>query len=195
MKKLIGYVAVLAMLTSCASQKMMSIYQTSGVEIAQNSSGVDILNKYNTSRPITVFHSSLSLCIAQELDNSPVVLTSENYFGSPWWSYYNIPNQQSITVSGGDTIKLVEGNHVVAEAVTDYLHRTKYFVNYTLTTTRHQNNIDYLFSNIKQAQQYTGSVVNDGFENVKTLESAHPNLVIEALNKEVDKIQECLLRQ
>jgi hypothetical protein len=194
MRKLIGYLAVLTILTSCTSQKMLSIYQTSGVEIAQNSSGADILNKYNTSRPITALHSSLSLCIAQELDNGPVVLASENYSGSLWWPYYNVPSQQAITVSGGDTIKLVEGNHVVANAVTDYLYHTKYFISYILTATRHQNNIHYLFSNIKQAHQYTGSVVNDGFENVKTLESAHPNLVIDALNKEADKIQECLLR-
>lgn len=195
MKKLIGIVTIFTMLTGCTSQKMMSIYQTQGVEIGQNSSGIDIVNKYTTSRPITALHSSLALCIAQELDNSPVVLTSDNYFGSRWWSYYNMPiQQQAVTVSGGDTIKLVEGNSVVANAVTDYEYYTKYFVSYTLTTTRNQNDIRYLFSNIKQAQQFTGSVANDGFENVKTLESAHPNLVIDALNKEVDKIQACLLR-
>ncbi|MWP45878.1 hypothetical protein [Gilliamella sp. Pas-s27] len=195
MKKLIGYCAVLTILTGCTSQKMESIYQTEGVEITKNSSNIDILNKYNTSRPITTLHSSLSLCIAQELDNSPVVLSSENALGSQWWPYWNRPNQQTITVNGGDTIKLVEGNHVVANAVVDYQYHAKYFVSYTLTATRNQRDIRYLFSNIKQAQQYTGSVANDGFENVKTLERSHPNLVIESLNKEVDKIQECLLRQ
>ncbi|OCG23950.1 hypothetical protein A9G11_04800 [Gilliamella sp. wkB108] len=194
MRKLIGLFVAFTVLTGCVSQKMVSIYQTEGVEIVQNSSGVDILNKYSTSRSIKALHSSLSLCIAQELDNSPVVLTSENYFGSRWWSYYTMPNQQAITVNGGETIKLVEGNNVVANAVTDYQNYSKYFVSYTLTATRNQDNIRYLFSNIKQAQQYTGSVVNDGFENVKTLESAHPNLVIDTLNKEVDKIQACLLR-
>ncbi|OCG07558.1 hypothetical protein A9G13_04810 [Gilliamella sp. wkB178] len=194
MRKFIGLALVFTVLTGCVSQKMASIYQMEGVEITQNSSGTDILNKYSTSRAITTLHSSLSLCIAQELDNSPVVLTSENYFGSRWWSYYNMPSQQAITVSGGETIKLVEGNNVVANAVTDYQNYSKYFISYTLTATRNQNDIRYLFSNIKQAQQYTGSVVNDGFENVKTLQSAHPNLVIDALNKEVDKIQACLLR-
>ncbi|NUF27695.1 hypothetical protein GA0061081_101337 [Gilliamella bombicola] len=195
MKKLIGYFAVLTILTSCASQKMMSIYHTEGVEITKDSSGIDILNKFSTSRPITILHSSLSLCIAQELDNSPVVLSSENYLGAQWWPYWNMPTQQAITVNGGDTIKLVEGNHVVANAIVDYQYHAKYFVSYTLTATRNQHDISYLFSNIKQAQQYTGSVVNDGFENVKTLERYHPNLVIEALNNEVSKIQECLLRQ
>ncbi|MWN06596.1 hypothetical protein [Gilliamella sp. Pas-s95] len=195
MKKLIGYFAVLTILTSCTSQKMMSIYHTEGVEITKDSSGVDILNKYSTLRPVTTLHSSLSLCIAQELDNSPVVLSSENYLGSQRWPYWNMPNQQAITVNGGDTIKLVEGNHVVANAVVDYQYHAKYFISYTLTATRNQHDIGYLFSNIKQAQQYTGSVVNDGFENVKTLERYHPNLVIEALNNEVSKIQECLLRQ
>lgn len=122
------------------------------------------------------------------------MLTNESYFGSPWWYSYNIPNQQSITINGGQTIKLVEGNHVVANAVTDYQYNAKYFVSYTLTATHHQNNIDYLFSNIKQAQQYTGSTVNDGFENVKTLQRSHPDLVIDALNKEINKIQTCLLK-
>ncbi|MCT6884555.1 MAG: hypothetical protein M3Z47_01140, partial [Gilliamella apis] len=153
-----------------------------------------IINKYSTSRPITVLHSSLSVCIAQELDNSPVVLNSDNYLGSAWWPYYNMPTQQAITINGGDTIKLVEGNNIVANALTDYQSQTKYFISYTLTTTRKAKNIHYLFSNIKQAQQYTGSIANDGFQNVKTLERSHPDLVIDALNKEVDKIQACLLR-
>ena len=194
MRKLIGFTVLVMLLTGCASQKMQSIYQTQGVEIAQNSSGIDIINKYSTSRPITVLHSSLSVCIAQELDNSPVVLNSDNYLGSAWWPYYNMPTQQAITINGGDTIKLVEGNNIVANAVTDYQSQSKYFISYTLTTTRNAKNIHYLFSNIKQAQQYTGSIANDGFQNVKTLERSHPDLVIDALNKEVDKIQACLLR-
>lgn len=194
MRKLIGFTVLVTLLTGCASHKMQSIYQTQGVEIAQNPAGVDIINKYSTSRPITVLHSSLSVCIAQELDNSPVVLNSDNYFGSAWWPYYNMPTQQAITINGGDTIKLVEGNNIVANAVTDYQSQTKYFISYTLTTTRKAKNIHYLFSNIKQAQQYTGSIANDGFQNVKTLERSHPDLVIDALNKEVDKIQSCLLR-
>ena len=193
MRKLIGFTVLVALLTGCSSQKMLSIYQTEGVEITQNTSGVDIINKYSTSQPITVLHSSLSLCIAQELDNSPVVLNRENYLSSAWWPYYNIPTQQAITINGGDTIKLVEGNNVVANAVTNYQSQSKYFVSYTLTATRNAKNIRYLFSNIKQAQQYTGSIGNEGFENVKTLERAHPDLVIDALNKEVDKIQACLL--
>lgn len=194
MRKLIGFTVLVMLLTGCASHKMQSIYQTSGVEIAQNPVGVDIINKYSTSRPITVLHSSLSVCIAQELDNSPVVLNSDNYLGSAWWPYYNMPTQQAITINGGDTIKLVEGNNIVANALTDYQSQTKYFISYTLTTTRKAKNIHYLFSNIKQAQQYTGSIANDGFQNVKTLERSHPDLVIDALNKEVDKIQACLLR-
>ncbi|OCG02607.1 hypothetical protein [Gilliamella apis] len=194
MRKLIGFTVLVMLLTGCASHKMQSIYQTPGVEIAQNPVGVDIINKYSTSRPITVLHSSLSVCIAQELDNSPVVLNSDNYLGSAWWPYYNMPTQQAITINGGDTIKLVEGNNIVANALTDYQSQTKYFINYTLTTTRKAKNIHYLFSNIKQAQQYTGSIANDGFQNVKTLERSHPDLVIDALNKEVDKIQACLLR-
>lgn len=194
MRKLIGFTVLVTLLTSCASHKMLSIYQTQGVEIAQNSSGEDIINKYSTSRPITLLRSSLSLCIAQELDNSPVVLNSENYLGSTWWPYYNMPTQQAITINGGETIKLVEGNNIVANAVTSYQSQSKYFVSYTLTTTRNANNIRYLFSNIKQAQQNTGSFSNEGFENVKTIERAHPDLVIEALNNEVDKIQACLLR-
>ncbi|MCX8616951.1 hypothetical protein J3U42_00895 [Gilliamella sp. B2923] len=193
MRKLIGFTVLVALLTGCSSQKMLSIYQTEGVEITQNTSGVDIINKYSTSQPITVLHSSLSLCIAQELDNSPVVLNRENYLSSAWWPYYNMPTQQAITINGGDTIKLVEGNNVVANAVTNYQSQSKYFVSYTLTATRNAKNIRYLFSNIKQAQQYTGSIGNEGFENVKTLERAHPDLVIDALNKEVDKIQACLL--
>lgn len=195
MKKLIGIFTIFTMLTGCASQKMMAIYQTKGVEIGQNSSGIDILYKYSTSRPITILRSSLSLCIAQELDNSPVVLTNENNYGSHWWASYNMTSHQSITVNGGETIKLVEGNNVVANAITNYQYNSKYFVSYTLTTTRNKNDINYLFRNIKQAQQYTGSLVNNGFENIKTVERAHPDLVIEALNKEVDKIQECLMRQ
>lgn len=191
MRKLIGFTVLVALLTGCSSQKMLSIYQTEGVEITQNTSGVDIINKYSTSQPITVLYSSLSLCIAQELDNSPVVLNSENYLSSAWWPYYNMPSQQAITINGGDTIKLVEGNNIVANAVTNY--QSQYFVSYTLTATRNAKNIRYLFSNIKQAQQYTGSIGNEGFENVKTLERAHPDLVIDALNKEVDKIQACLL--
>ena len=194
MRKLIGFTVLVMLLTGCASHKMQSIYQTPGVEIAQNPVGVDIINKYSTSRPITVLHSSLSVCIAQELDNSPVVLNSDNYLGSAWWPYYNLPTQQAITINGGDTIKLVEGNNIVANALTDYQSQTKYFISYTLTTTRKAKNIHYLFSNIKQAQQYTGSIANDGFQNVKTLERSHPDLVIDALNKEVDKIQACLLR-
>ncbi len=194
MRKLIGFTVLVMLLTGCASQKMQSIYQAQGVEIAQNADGVDIINKYSTSRPITVLHSSLSVCIAQELDNSPVVLNSDNYLGSAWWPYYNMPTQQAITINGGDTIKLVEGNNIVANAVTDYQSQSKYFISYTLTTTRNAKNIHYLFSNIKQAQQYTGSIANDGFQNVKTLERSHPDLVIDALNKEVDKIQACLLR-
>lgn len=193
MRKLIGFTVLVALLTGCSSQKMLSIYQTEGVEITQNTSGVDIINKYSTSQPITVLHSSLSLCIAQELDNSPVVLNRENYLSSAWWPYYNMPSQQAITINGGDTIKLVEGNNIVANAVTNYQSQSKYFVSYTLTATRSAKNIRYLFSNIKQAQQYTGSIGNEGFENVKTLERAHPDLVIDALNKEVDKIQACLL--
>ncbi|MCX8600421.1 MULTISPECIES: hypothetical protein [unclassified Gilliamella] len=193
MRKLIGFTVLVALLTGCSSQKMLSIYQIEGVEITQNTSGVDIINKYSTSQPITVLHSSLSLCIAQELDNSPVVLNRENYLSSAWWPYYNMPTQQAITINGGDTIKLVEGNNVVANAVTNYQSQSKYFVSYTLTATRNAKNIRYLFSNIKQAQQYTGSIGNEGFENVKTLERAHPDLVIDALNKEVDKIQACLL--
>ncbi|PXY91205.1 hypothetical protein [Gilliamella apis] len=194
MRKLIGFTVLVMLLTGCASQKMQSIYQAQGVEIAQNADGVDIINKYSISRPITVLHSSLSVCIAQELDNSPVVLNSDNYLGSAWWPYYNMPTQQAITINGGDTIKLVEGNNIVANAVTDYQSQSKYFISYTLTTTRNAKNIHYLFSNIKQAQQYTGSIANDGFQNVKTLERSHPDLVIDALNKEVDKIQACLLR-
>ncbi|MBI0154229.1 MULTISPECIES: hypothetical protein [Gilliamella] len=194
MRKLIGFTVLVMLLTGCASHKMQSIYQTPGVEITQNPVGVDIINKYSTSRPITVLHSSLSVCIAQELDNSPVVLNSDNYLGSAWWPYYNMPTQQAITINGGDTIKLVEGNNIVANALTDYQSQTKYFISYTLTTTRKAKNIHYLFSNIKQAQQYTGSIANDGFQNVKTLERSHPDLVIDALNKEVDKIQACLLR-
>lgn len=193
MRKLIGFTVLVVLLTGCSSQKMLSIYQTEGVEITQNTSGVDIINKYSTSQPITVLHSSLSLCIAQELDNSPVVLNRENYLSSAWWPYYNMPSQQAITINGGDTIKLVEGNNIVANAVTNYQSQSKYFVSYTLTATRNAKNIHYLFSNIKQAQQYTGSIGNEGFENVKTLERAHPDLVIDALNKEVDKIQACLL--
>ncbi|QYN42673.1 hypothetical protein [Gilliamella sp. ESL0443] len=191
MRKLIGFTVLVALLTGCSSQKMLSIYQTEGVEITQNTSGEDIINKYITSRPI--LYSSLSLCIAQELDNSPVVLNRENYLSSAWWPYYNMPSQQAITINGGDTIKLVEGNNIVANAVTNYQSQSKYFVSYTLTATRNAKNIRYLFSNIKQAQQYTGSIGNEGFENVKTLERAHPDLVIDALNKEVDKIQACLL--
>ena len=191
MRKLIGFTVLVALLTGCSSQKMLSIYQTEGVEITQNTFGEDIINKYSTSRPI--LHSSLSLCIAQELDNSPVVLNRENYLSSAWWPYYNMPSQQAITINGGDTIKLVEGNNIVANAVTNYQSQSKYFVSYTLTATRNAKNIRYLFSNIKQAQQYTGSIGNEGFENVKTLERAHPDLVIDALNKEVDKIQACLL--
>ena len=194
MRKLIGFTVLVMLLTGCASHKMQSIYQTPGVEITQNPVGVDIINKYSTSRPITVLHSSLSVCIAQELDNSPVVLNSDNYLGSAWWPYYNMPTQQAITINGGETIKLVEGNNIVANALTDYQSQTKYFISYTLTTTRKAKNIHYLFSNIKQAQQYTGSIANDGFQNVKTLERSHPDLVIDALNKEVDKIQACLLR-
>ena len=194
MRKLIGFTVLVMLLTGCASHKMQSIYQTPGVEITQNPVGVDIINKYSKSRPITVLHSSLSVCIAQELDNSPVVLNSDNYLGSAWWPYYNMPTQQAITINGGDTIKLVEGNNIVANALTDYQSQTKYFISYTLTTTRKAKNIHYLFSNIKQAQQYTGSITNDGFQNVKTLERSHPDLVIDALNKEVDKIQACLLR-
>ncbi|OCG06812.1 hypothetical protein A9G15_09895 [Gilliamella apis] len=194
MRKLIGFTVLVMLLTGCASHKMQSIYQTPGVEITQNPVGVDIINKYSTSRPITVLHSSLSVCIAQELDNSPVVLNSDNYLGSAWWPYYNMPTQQAITINGGDTIKLVEGNNIVANALTDYQSQTKYFISYTLTTTRKAKNIHYLFSNIKQAQQYTDSIANDGFQNVKTLERSHPDLVIDALNKEVDKIQACLLR-
>ena len=194
MRKLIGFTVLVMLLTGCASQKMQSIYQAQGVEIAQNADGVDIINKYSISRPITILHSSLSVCIAQELDNSPVVLNSDNYLGSAWWPYYNMPTQQAITINGGDTIKLVEGNNIVANAVTDYQSQSKYFISYTLTTTRNAKNIHYLFSNIKQAQQYTGSIANDGFQNVKTLERSHPDLVIDALNKEVDKIQACLLR-
>lgn len=191
MRKLIGFTVLVALLTGCSSQKMLSIYQTEGVEITQNTFGEDIINKYSTSRPI--LHSSLSLSIAQELDNRPVVLNRENYLSSAWWPYYNMPSQQAITINGGDTIKLVEGNNVVANAVTNYQLQSKYFVSYTLTATRNAKNIRYLFSNIKQAQQYTGSIGNEGFENVKTLERAHPDLVIDALNKEVDKIQACLL--
>ncbi|MBI0005596.1 hypothetical protein H3S74_05050 [Gilliamella sp. W8126] len=194
MRKLIGFTVLVMLLTGCASQKMQSIYQAQGVEIAQNADGVDIINKYSISRPITILHSSLSVCIAQELDNSPVVLNSDNYLGSAWWPYYNMPTQQAITINGGDTIKLVEGNNIVANAITDYQSQSKYFISYTLTTTRNAKNIHYLFSNIKQAQQYTGSIANDGFQNVKTLERSHPDLVIDALNKEVDKIQACLLR-
>ncbi|WP_294910204.1 hypothetical protein [uncultured Gilliamella sp.] len=194
MRKLIGFTVLVMLLTGCASQKMQSIYQAQGVEIAQNADGVDIINKYSISRPITILHSSLSVCIAQELDNSPVVLNSDNYLGSAWWPYYNMPTQQAITINGGDTIKLVEGNNIVANAITDYQSQSKYFISYTLTTTRNAKNIHYLFSNIKQAQQYTGSIANDGFQNVKTLERSHPDIVIDALNKEVDKIQACLLR-
>lgn len=193
MKKLLVLSMTLVTLIGCTSQKMMSIYHTQGVEITQNSSGDDIVNKYTTSIPFKTLHASLPICIAQELDNNPVVLTSENYFGSPWWYSYNLPSQQSITLNRGETIKLVEGKQVVANAVTDYQRNTKYFVSYTLTATQNQHSINYLFSNIKQAPQYTGSI-NDGFNNVKTEQRSHPDLVIEALNKEAIKIQSCLLK-
>ncbi|MCX8583220.1 MULTISPECIES: hypothetical protein [unclassified Gilliamella] len=193
MRKLIGFTVLVALLTGCSSQKMLSIYQTDGVEITQNTFGEDIINKYSTSQPITILHSSLSLCITQELDNRPVVLNRENYLSSAWWPYYNMASLQAITINGGDTLILVEGNNVVANAITNYQSQSKYFVSYTLTATRNAKNIHYLFSNIKQAQQYTASIGNEGFENVKTLERTHPDLVIDALNKEVDKIQACLL--
>ena len=59
MRKLIGFTVLVMLLTGCASQKMQSIYQAQGVEIAQNADGVDIINKYSISRPITVLHLSL----------------------------------------------------------------------------------------------------------------------------------------
>lgn len=193
MKKLIGFLTVIVLLAGCSSSKMLSIYQTEGIEIGQDSSGIDIINKYRTSRSITTPQASLAICIAQELDNSPVVLTSDNYVGPHWWSYNSMPNQQAITVNGGETIKLMEGNNIVANAMTDYQYYTKYFISFTLTATRYQDHINYLFSHIKQAQQFTGSVINNGFQSIKTLESSHPNLVLDALNKEVDKVHVCLL--
>ncbi|OTQ62803.1 hypothetical protein B6C98_01310 [Gilliamella apis] len=44
MRKLIGFTVLVMLLTGCASHKMQSIYQTPGVEIAQNPVGVDIIN-------------------------------------------------------------------------------------------------------------------------------------------------------
>lgn len=201
------FIVIFGLLVGCSSQQQLaSLSEIEGLSLTQDSFGHEVIDKYKTVRPIAEIEHSLSLCIAQELDNSPVVLNNLSnsqarfYYGWPYYGFIDeFPSQQSVTTNGGETIKLIEKNQVVANAITDYVYQSfsdmKYFVGYTVTATQNKNSIHYLFSNIKQAKQYTGSVANDGFESVRTLKNTHPDLVIEALNKQVDKIQQCLVNK
>jgi hypothetical protein len=197
MQKCISLLALTLFITSCTNTAMMeNISQISGLSFTQDARGKTVLDKYQVIRDLNQQHNTLSLCIAQELDNKPVsLLGSSATFWDSYGGYYTYPGK-SVSLEGGDTIKLIADNAVVAKGVTEYaydnLSSLTSYVRYTLTATKKNQHIIYLFSHILQAKQDTGAAFNEGFIPVEVIYRAHPDYVIQALDKEIERIDTCL---
>lgn len=199
MKRRILLLILALTITACSTPVMEDLNQISGLTFTQDVRGKTVLNKYQVIHDLSYHrqYNTLSLCIAQELDNKPVSLlgSSATFWNSYGRGYYIYPGQ-TVSLDGGETIKLVEDNSVVAKGVTEYAYGSLssliYYIRYTLTATIKNQHIVYLFSNILQAKQDTGAAFNEGFIPIEAISRSHPDYVVKALDKQLERIDRCL---
>lgn len=201
MNKSISAVFLIFILTGCAQTRMASLSAINGLEFSYGDKGNELIEKYTVVKNVPANNKgSIHTCAALEVNNKSVSLSDESrsfggYFGwGRYYGFYDVNN--TFSVAGGETVKYSDENSIIVEGVTDYSGSgSTMYVRYTALIRRDGNSVYYVFNNIEQAQKYTGGIINRGFKRLETWSDEHPDRAIAALDKEVEKIQNCLMSE
>jgi hypothetical protein len=145
-----------------------------------------------------VAFAQLKLCIAEKITNNAVALqdSSGSFVGAATGRYYQ--NTQSQTVQGGGVFKYVDdsASALIATGSTDggstALGLTHDLIKFDLKALASDQGVTLKFINITRAQQYTGSVANDGFNPVGMWRGAGAQRIYAALKVVATKVKACL---
>ncbi|WP_406627711.1 hypothetical protein [Pectobacterium carotovorum] len=198
MKK-IAVILISSLLAGCAADisKDIGLNNISGISYKNNGHAEYVKSYTKTFNNPTNSIEKLKICTLRNVTNRDVRLgdSSKSFVGSYTGNYYNV--KSSSNVSGGDVLSLSGGNSLVVNGATSYLFdagiiSVKRFVRFTLDVFNKDNSVEYTFSNIQHAQSDTGSLPNDGFNDIGVWKMAGPTEAIRTLDGIALSINECL---
>ena len=151
---------------------------------------------YQSTQPVTF--AQLKMRIAESISNNAVSLqdASGSFVGPATGNYYHNSNTQ--TVQGGGIFKYVDDSSsaLIATGTTDggstALGLTRDIVKFDLKAMTSGSSVTLKFSNITRAQQYTGSVANDGFNPVGMWRGAGAQRIYASLESVAVKLKSCM---
>ncbi|MCL6366691.1 hypothetical protein EXT60_20965 [Pectobacterium carotovorum subsp. carotovorum] len=187
------------LLTGCAvdTSRDHELNDFSGVSFSKKGQDEYINNytkKFEQTPPST---EKLKICTLRNVTNRDVRLndTSKSFVGAYTGNYHNI--NSSSNVSGGEVLSLSDNNTLVVNGTTSYFFdagiiSVKRFVRFTLDIVNKDKITEYTFSNIQFAQAETGTLPNDGFNDIGTWKMASPAQSILSLDNIAKNINDCV---
>lgn len=198
--KVVAVLSAIA-LAGCAGQdqKSTKLDMYSGITY-EKFNNRDVLAGYKrTEEAVDFDQDGLVRCILQSLINDETTLSdsANSFVGVYSGNYYDV--KKSHSVSGGEIIKyLMEDSvGVIAEAKTRYsttfgISPITRAVKYSLLIEKSDKHVNFEATNIMQAQLDSGALSNVGFYKVGSWDGANPDMVIEAINADINKVYRCL---
>ncbi|OCG24606.1 hypothetical protein A9G28_00785 [Gilliamella sp. Fer1-1] len=197
MKKLMIASMVAFLVAGCA-QVDSNLSSFSGVTYKDYSNEYKLIDTYTLTSHIDKSMKDIKVCVLQNIRDRNVVLSdNSNDFVGASGRYYSIP---SVTVSSSSGARqYFDDDIIVVDGLTQYNNPQSFipiinYVRYTLSIKqdKDKNNTQYFFNNITQAQSTTGSVPNNGFNPVGNWNGANPSIILNTLNIEKQKVENCL---
>ncbi|MBN3344976.1 hypothetical protein H5A44_21460 [Pectobacterium brasiliense] len=186
------------LLTGCAidTSRDTDLNSFEGISFTKKGQA-EYIENYTKKFDRTVYSiEKLKICTLRNVTNRDVRLsdTSNSFVGAYTGNYYNI--NSSSNISGGDVLSLSDDNGLVVNGTTSYIFdagiiSVKRFVRFTLDIVNKDKITEYTFSNIQFAQAETGTLPNDGFNDIGTWKMASPAQSILSLSNIAKNINDC----
>ncbi|MDP0667306.1 hypothetical protein [Klebsiella pneumoniae] len=199
MKKILLGAVILPLLYGCVADMSRDgdLSLLNGVSY-KNKGQYEYLKQYSKTTNIqNPSIDKIKICVLRNITNRDVMLndSSRSFVGAYTGNYYNI--NSSSKSNGGDVVSLSGNNAIVVNGSTDYLFNSgvisvKRVVRFTLDIVTANNKVSYTFSNIQQAQTETGSIPNNGFNDIGTWKGASPAQAIKSMEEITHDLESCL---
>ncbi|RKS85744.1 hypothetical protein DES39_1157 [Orbus hercynius] len=197
MKKLLLVFMSIALFGCAAQQVDKNLASFTGVTYEDYEGEYKMLKSFTVQGTTSKNINDINVCLLQNIENDDVKLTdsSKSFVGSYSGNYYNVTSGS--TSSGGSVQQYSDDKTIVIKGLTKYKNPQSWvpitnYVRYTLTVKKDKTNLNYTFSNIKQAQAETGYVANNGFNPIGNWDGANPSVILKTLENEVSKVSACL---
>lgn len=189
----LSFIGSFILLGGCAAQ----IPLPSNVTITK-AGYVFVMDKidFSYSPKNNVAFSKAKMCIAENISNNDVTLrdSAGSFVGAYTGTYYQNSNVQQI--AGKELFKYVDDSSSVlianATTIADTMFLIKDVIKFEVKLGINDKNINLVFSNIKRAQQNSGSMSNNGFDNVAVSSGARSDKIYAHLEGISNKIKQCL---